>query len=100
MRRPRATKGSRGLTDVLRQLIDSKPESGVVQRRHFIAMLKEVSGREMKPLYVDLVEKDAAIDLAKFLAGTGFRVDPATRNIAIALDTDREKMFFETLLSE
>jgi len=56
----RATEGKRGLADVLRNLITSKPEGGVVQRSHFVAMLKEISGRDMESLYKHLVEDDGA----------------------------------------
>jgi predicted metalloprotease with PDZ domain len=95
----RATEGRRGLSDVLRNLLDSKPEGGVVQRSHFVAMLKEVSGRDMEPLYQHLVEEGGAVDLPKFLEGTGFRIVPGTRNIAIVLETDQEKKLFESILS-
>ena len=96
----RATEGRRGLADVLGNLIDSKPEGGVVRRSHFVAMLKEVSGRDMATLYKHLVERDGAVDLSKFLKGTGFRIVPKTKNIAIRLDTDEEKKLFESILSQ
>lgn len=96
----RATDGKRGLADVLRNLIGSKPEGGVVGRSHFVAMLNEVSGQDMESLYKHLVEEDQAVDLAKHLKGTGFRIAPETRNIAIVLETAEEKKLFESILAK
>lgn len=95
----RATEGRRGLTDVLRNLIGSKPEGGVVQRSHFVTMLKKVSGRDMESLYKHLVEDDGAVDLAKYLEGSGFRM-AANRDIEINPETDEQKKLFDALLSE
>ena len=96
----RATQGRRGLTDVLRNLIDSKPEGGIVRRSHLLAMLNKVSGKDMEALYRHLVEDDGAIDLASYLNGTGFRIDEKTRAIEIRPETDAEKKLFKAILSE
>ena len=96
----RATDGRNGLTDVLMKLIEGKPEGGIVQRPHFLAMLKKVSGKDMEALYRHLVEDDGAIDLAAYLDGTGFHFVAKTRNIEIRPETDAEKKLFEAILSE
>jgi len=96
----RATRGRSGLTDVLLKLIKEKPEGGRVQRPHFIAMLKKVSGKNMEALYRHLVEDDDAIDLAAHLKGTGFHIAAKTRTIEIRPETDAEKKLFEAILSE
>jgi predicted metalloprotease with PDZ domain len=95
----RATEGKRGLTEVLRNLIDSKPAGGIVQRRHFVAMLNEVSGHDMEPLYKHLVEDDGAIDLAKHLTGTGFLIG-GNHRIEIAPQTEAEQTLFDSILAE
>ena len=87
-----------GLTDVLLDLIRDKPPGGVVQRAHFLARLK-FSGEDMEALYKHLVEDDGAIDLAKYLAGTGFTIAD-NRNIEIRPETESEKKLFEAILSE
>jgi len=71
-----------------------------VQRAHFLAMLKEVSGQDMEALYKHLVEDDAAIDLAKHLEGTGFGIVAKDQGIEISPDTAEEKSLFEAILSE
>jgi len=96
----RATGGQSGLTDVLMKLIEDKPEGGIVQRSHFLAMLKKVSGKDMGVLYRHVVENDGAIDLATHLIGTGFRIVAKTRAIEIRPKTDTEKKLFEAILSE
>ena len=96
----RSTGGRNGLTDVLLKLIEEKPEGGIVQRPHFLAMLKKVSGKNMEALYRHLVEDDGAIDLAAHLNGTGFRIAAKTRAIEIRPETDAEKKLFKAILSE
>lgn len=96
----RATGGEHGLTDVLLRLIQEKPEGGIVQRQHLLAMLKKISGKDMEPLYQHLVEDEGAIDLAKYLEGSGFRIVEKTRAIEIAPETEAEKTLFEAILSE
>ena len=96
----RATQGRRGLADVLRNLIDSKPEGGVVRRSHLLAMLNKVSGKKMEALYRRLVEDDGAIDLAAHLTGTGFHIAAKTPAIEIRPESDAEKKLFEAILSE
>jgi len=96
----RATQGRRGLADVLRSLIDSKPEGGIVRRSHFLAMLNKVSGKNMEALYRHLVEDDGAIDLAAHLNGTGFLISAKTPAIEIRPESDAEKKLFEAILSE
>ena len=59
---------------MLLKLIEEKPAEGKVQRKHFLAMLKKVSGQDMEKLYKHLVEDEGAIDLDKYLAGTGFGI--------------------------
>jgi len=95
----RATDGKHGLTDVLLDLIRDKPPGGVVQRTHFLARLQKLSGEDMESLYKHLVEDDGAIDLAKYLAGTGFTI-AENRNIEIRPETESEKKLFEAILSE
>jgi len=95
----RATAGRNGLTDVLLKLIEEKPAGGIVQRSHFLAMLKKVSGKNMETLYRHLVEDDGAIDLAPYLKGSGFHI-AKTRAIEIRPETDAEKKLFEAVLSE
>ena len=96
----RATDGRSGLTDVLLKLIEEKPEGGIVQRSHFLAMLKKVSGKDMEALYRHLVEDDGAVDLATHLKGAGFRIATKTRAIEICPETDAEKKLFKAILSE
>lgn len=96
----RATGGEHGLTDVLLRLIGSEPEGGIVQRRHLLAMLREVSGEDMGELYRHLVEDEGAIDLARFLRGTGFRIVEGSRAIEIAPGTEAERELFAAILSE
>lgn len=96
----RSTGGKRGLTDVLLNLINEKPKGGNVQRTHFLAMLKKVSGDDMEPLYKHLVEDDGAIDLAKHLKGTGFGIASKNQAIEIKPETDEEKKLFDAILSE
>ena len=95
----RATNGKHGLTDVLLDLIRDKPSGGVVQRAHFLARLKRFSGEDMEALYKHLVEDDGAIDLGKYLEGTGFTI-AKNRNIGIRPETESEKKLFEAILSE
>jgi predicted metalloprotease with PDZ domain len=95
----RATDGKHGLTDVLLDLIRDKPPGGVVQRAHLVARLNKFSGEDMEALYEHLVEDDSAIDLAKYLAGTGFSI-AKNRNIEIRPETESEKKLFEAILSE
>ena len=85
---------------MLLKLIQEKPEGGIVQRPHFLAMLKKVSGKDMEALYRHLVEADGAINLAAHLNGTGFRIAAKTRAIEIRPETDAEKKLFEAILSE
>ncbi len=96
----RATSGKDGLTDVLMKLIQEKPAEGKVQRKHFLAMLKKVSGEDMEDLYKHVVEDDGAVDLAKHLEGTGFRIVEKSRAIEIDPQTDAEKALFKAILSE
>jgi predicted metalloprotease with PDZ domain len=96
----RTTGGRKGLTDVLLKLIEQKPNGGIVQRPDFLAMLKQVSGKDMEALYRHVVEDDGAIDLATHLNGTGFRIAAKTRAIEIRPETDAEKKLLEAILSE
>lgn len=96
----RATGGRNGLTDLLLKLIEEEPAGGIVQRRHFLAMLEEVSGKEMEALYKQLVEDHVAIDLASHLVGTGFRIAAKAHAIEISPETDAEKKLFDAILSE
>ena len=85
---------------MLLKLIEEKPEGGIVQRQHFLAMLEKVSGKYMEALYKHLVKDDAAIDLESYLEGTGFRIVAKTRAIEIDPQTDAEKKLFKAILSE
>ena len=67
--------------------------------KHFLARLKKFAGEDMEGLYKHLVEDDAAIELAKYLAGTGFAIAD-NRNIEIRPETESEKRLFEAILSE
>jgi len=95
----RTTNGKHGLTDVLLDLLDNKPLEGIVQRSHFLARLRKFSGEDMEPLYKRLVEDSVTIDLAPFLAGTGFSID-GKRNILINPESELEKKLFDAILSE
>jgi len=95
----RATDGKHGLTDVLQNLIASKPAGGIVQRKHFVTMLKKISGKDMEQLYKSLVEDETTIDLAKHLDGTGFGISPKGA-ITINPKTTSEKKLFSAIMSE
>jgi len=96
----RSTDGKKGLTDVLLALIEDKPEGGIVQRSHFLAMLAKTAGSDMEPLYKHLVEDEGAIDLAKHLQGTGFNIPDGKPSIVIDPNSKAEKTLFEAILSE
>jgi len=96
----RSSGGKHGLRDVLLGLLENRPESGVVGRTEFLAMMQRRTGKDMAPLYEELVERAEPIPLARFLEGTGFRLADDKVGIRIDPADEPQKAFLQRLLSD
>jgi len=96
----RASAGKAGLRDLLLGMLQTKPADGVVSRDDFLAMAQKLTGKDFAPLYQELVEADKAIDIPRFVEGSGFRL--GDDKVALRLDprSEPEKAFLKRLLSD